>query len=199
MTQSPRDLAAQTVKVHQDQEHLYKDLLGILDALDHACTHWEQAEQEHQEEIEQSGPLEEPLEPPPTNSLLEQFMRQLQGWVGRSRSVSTLTATEKREKLAEEGAGSMSEVLTSAREGAEMIRRSLLEILQQRQVVPLEAVGQPFDPSRMYALGRLEHEEVEENTVVTEVVRGYVWKNRVLRESQVMVAVKPLETEDLSN
>jgi molecular chaperone GrpE len=93
----------------------------------------------------------------------------------------------------------MSEVLTSARAGTEIIRRSLLEILQQRQIAPLEAVGQPFDPSRMYALGRVEHADVEENTVVTEVVRGYVWKNRVLRESQVMVAVKPSATEDPSN
>jgi molecular chaperone GrpE len=89
----------------------------------------------------------------------------------------------------------MTEVLGSAREGIEMIRRSLLDILKQRQVTPLEVVGQPFDPSRMYALGRQEHEEIEENTVVQEVVRGYVWQNRILREAQVMVAVKPTDSE----
>lgn len=198
MTQSPRDLAAQTARVQQDQERLYKDLLGILDALDHACTHWEQAEQEHREDLKLSAILKEDPESQSTHSLLEHLKQQFQGWLGRSRTVPPPSATEQQERHKGKGADSMSEILTSARDGVEMIRRSLLEILRQRQVVPLDAVGQPFDPSCMYAVGRVEQEHVEDNTVVTEVVRGYVWKSRVLRESQVMVALKASNTEDPS-
>jgi molecular chaperone GrpE len=43
----------------------------------------------------------------------------------------------------------------------------------------------------MYAVGRQESEEVEENTVVQEVLRGYLWQKKILREAQVIVAVKP--------
>jgi hypothetical protein len=49
MTQSPRALAAQTVKIQREQESLYQDLLLVLDALDHASDHWHQAEQNHRE------------------------------------------------------------------------------------------------------------------------------------------------------
>ena len=71
-----------------------------------------------------------------------------------------------------------------------MIRQELLEVLNQRQVVPLESVGQTFDPQWMYAVGRQESEEAEENTVVQEVLPGYLWQNKILREAQVIVAVK---------
>jgi molecular chaperone GrpE len=39
----------------------------------------------------------------------------------------------------------------------------------------------------MYALGRQESDEPE-NTVIQEVVRGYLWRERVLREAQVIVS-----------
>ena len=94
-----------------------------------------------------------------------------------------------------DGANEAIEVAESAREGVEMIRRSLLDVLRRQQVVPLEVLGKPFDPARMYALGRQECEDADENTVVQEVVRGYLWQNRILRESQVMVAVKPAGSE----
>jgi molecular chaperone GrpE len=85
---------------------------------------------------------------------------------------------------------SLREMLTSQQQGVELIRRSLLEILRQRQVVPINAEQQPFDPQRMYAIGRQESNAVPENTVIQEVVRGYLWHNQVLREAQVIVAVK---------
>ena len=43
----------------------------------------------------------------------------------------------------------------------------------------------------MYAVGRQDSQEVPENTVLQEVVRGYRWRDRILREAQVIVAVKP--------
>jgi molecular chaperone GrpE (heat shock protein) len=192
MTQSPRELAAHTVKIQRDQERLYQDLLGILDALDHACDHWQQAKQEHRETVVKSASRTTVTL---SQSLFQRWKQRLQAWLNRLSTVSP-DSSDPTETL--DGADPMTEVLESAREGVEMIRRSLLDILRQRQVMPLEVIGQPFDPSRMYALGRQEHENVEENTVVQEVVRGYLWQNRTLRESQVMVAVKPSGSEPQS-
>jgi molecular chaperone GrpE len=64
----------------------------------------------------------------------------------------------------------------------------MLAVLSQHQVVPLLAKGQPFDPSQMHALGQQADTAVPVNTVVREVVRGYLWQERVLREAQVIVA-----------
>ena len=193
MTPSPRELAAQTIKFQHDQESLYQDFLGILDALDHACDHWHQAEQEHRKTVLKSADRRAATSP---QSLYQHWKQQIQGWLNRS-STTLPNLSSSTGALTENDP--MAEVLGSAREGVEMIRRSLLDILKQRQVMPLDVVGQPFDPSRMYALGRQEHEDVEENTVVQEVVRGYVWQNRILRESQVMVAVKPSGAESQSD
>ena len=194
MTRSPRELAAQKVQLQRDQERLFQDLLGILDALDHACSHWQKAEQDHAQALDPSSTTPEYAFTPEYS-----FWRQLQQWGrwvwrqfgGRSDASPSTTAAAPAATT-----DSMAEVLTSAREGVELIQRSLLEILRQRQVVPLDAVGKPFDPEQMYALGRQETEAAPENTVLQEVVRGYRWQNRILREAQVLVAVKPAAAED---
>ncbi len=79
--------------------------------------------------------------------------------------------------------------LLSHQQGVEVIRRSLLDLLKQKQVVPIVTLGKPFDPAYMYAIGRQESDTAPENTVIQEIVRGYWWQDQVLREAQVMVAV----------
>jgi len=181
MTLSPRELAAQKIQLQKEQERLFKDLLGILDALDHACDHWQTAEQTYQPQ-----PVSVKTSVSPTQQSLRQrfgqWCTQLQTYFGQQPSHPKTALSEATT------ADSMVEVVGSAREGVEMIRRSLLEVLHQRQVVPLETLGQPFDPEQMYALGRQESNEVVANTIVQEVVRGYLWKDRILREAQVIVS-----------
>jgi molecular chaperone GrpE len=197
MTSSPRELSSQNTKLQKDQEKLIKDLLGILDDLDNACDHWQQAAQDYANPIESL--LHEdniPNEKPPSlnslslNSLslnsLSLWQRLWYWFVGSPPAVETVVAPKAAPDL---------EVVVSASEGVEMIRRSLLDVLRRQQVVPLEVLGKTFDPARMYAMGRQESADAAENTVVQEVVRGYLWQNRVLRESQVMVAVKPVVTD----
>jgi molecular chaperone GrpE (heat shock protein) len=192
MTSSPRELSSQNTKLQKDQEKLIKDLLGILDDLDNACDHWQQAAQDYTNPIESllhedNIPNEKPssMNSPSMNSL--SLWQRLWYWfVGSPPAVETVIAPKASPDL---------EVVASASEGVEMIRRSLLDVLRRQQVVPLEVLGKTFDPARMYAMGRQECADAEENTVVQEVVRGYLWQNRVLRESQVMVAVKPVVTD----
>ncbi|NEQ99962.1 MAG: nucleotide exchange factor GrpE, partial [Cyanothece sp. SIO2G6] len=80
-------------------------------------------------------------------------------------------------------------IVTSALDGTELIRTTMADIMTKHQVVPIPAVGQAFDPTVMRALGQEVDETVLPNTVVKEVVRGYRWNDKVLREAQVMVAV----------
>lgn len=192
MTQLPQNLAQQTTQLKREQERLFQDLLGILDALDHACVHWQQAEHDHGQAQENfaTGPSPTDSVAPPSPSFFVQAWQNF--WQSlRGQKPTPPPPLEQTSERPDE----MQEVLASAREGVEMIRRSLLDVLRQRQVLPLEAIGKPFDPERMYALGRQEDESAAENTVVQEVVRGYLWQNRVLREAQVMVATKSVQNQ----
>ncbi|HEY7141772.1 MAG TPA: nucleotide exchange factor GrpE [Methylomirabilota bacterium] len=77
------------------------------------------------------------------------------------------------------------------RTGVELIHRDFLTALERLGVRPFAALGQPFDPTRHEAVGRVERDDVEDQTVVAEPVRGYTFQDRVLRPAQVVVAVHP--------
>ena len=77
------------------------------------------------------------------------------------------------------------------RTGVELIHRDFLSALERLGVRPFVAVGQPFDPARHEAVGRVERADVEDQTVVRETLRGYLFQERVLRPAQVVVAVHP--------
>lgn len=152
-----------------DQKMLWRDLLAVLDALDQACAHW-------QEQIEALVPSLQT----PSQSAARPFWQR---WTRR------LTYAQFNQTTA--ASTSLREVLISNQQGVDLIRRSLLDVLRQRQVIPMVVQGQVFNPKTMYAVGRQETPLAPENTVIQEVVRGYLWGDQVLREAQVIVAVKP--------
>jgi molecular chaperone GrpE len=72
--------------------------------------------------------------------------------------------------------------------GVTLTLQQLEELLAAQGVRPIEAVGQPFDPSLHEAIGHEESSEHPEDTVVTEVRRGYRLNDRVVRPALVRVA-----------
>jgi molecular chaperone GrpE len=81
--------------------------------------------------------------------------------------------------------------LQSYREGVELLYKQLGDTLNRLGVVPLMAKGQTFDPHKHEALARLETAEYEDNTVIEELRRGYLLRDRLLRPAQVVVATSP--------
>jgi molecular chaperone GrpE len=86
--------------------------------------------------------------------------------------------------------------LQSYREGVELLFKQLGDTLSRLGVIPLEAKGQKFDPHLHEALVHLETLDHEDNTVIEEVRRGYLLKERLLRPSQVVVASAPRSKQD---
>jgi molecular chaperone GrpE len=154
-----------------DQKSLWRDLLTVVDALDQASNHW-------QAQLEA-------LESPAAQPLWQLWLQKL--------SQSNLSQSNLSQSNLSGPNASLRDILVSNQQGVDLIRRSLLDVLQQRQVVPIVAQGQPFDPQTMYAIGRQESLSPE-NTVLQEVVRGYKWHDQILREAQVIVAAKKDET-----
>jgi molecular chaperone GrpE len=78
--------------------------------------------------------------------------------------------------------------------GVEMILKHMLELLKQKGVTEIEALGKPFDPAVHEAMLQVETDEYPENTVVEELEKGYLLNDRVLRTAKVKVA-KAIESE----
>jgi molecular chaperone GrpE len=74
------------------------------------------------------------------------------------------------------------------REGLIIIYRQLTEQLRQEGLEPIEAVGQPFDPNLHDAVETDATSAEPANTIVVELQRGYLFKDRVLRPSSVRVS-----------
>ena len=77
------------------------------------------------------------------------------------------------------------------RQGVELLYRHVLDTLAQAGVAPIEAEGKPFDPHLHEALSREETTEVADGIIVSELRRGYMFNDSLLRPSQVIVAVQP--------
>lgn len=73
-------------------------------------------------------------------------------------------------------------------EGFTLIYRKLQAILEQEGVMPIETVGQPFDPTLHEAVTHEESDEVASGHVIAEVRKGYRLGDRVLRPALVRVA-----------
>lgn len=159
LEESQKQSLAQAAK---EEKTLLRELLGVLDALERADSHW-------QEQLASFTP---------SSTKPRTFWQRCLAFFKR----------KERQKISL--SPSLRAILVSNQEGVALIRRSLIDILRQRQVMVIAAEGYPFNPQTMYALGRQESASVPENTVIQEVVRGYLWRGQVLREAQVIVSGK---------
>jgi molecular chaperone GrpE len=76
-------------------------------------------------------------------------------------------------------------------EGVELIRRQFLDVLGKLGVTPIEAMGRPFDPQVHQAVSQREAADAAAGTVVDELQRGFIFRERVLRPAMVVVARGP--------
>jgi len=73
-------------------------------------------------------------------------------------------------------------------QGLEMTHKEILKVFEKFNVKPIEAKGQVFDPNFHEAVMQEETDEVEANTIVNELQKGYLINDRLLRPSMVVVA-----------
>ena len=72
--------------------------------------------------------------------------------------------------------------------GVEMTLKSFKEILKSLGVEEIPAVGEKFDSNIHAAVSHIEDESYGENEVTFEMLKGYKYKDKVLRHSMVQVA-----------
>jgi len=81
-------------------------------------------------------------------------------------------------------------------DGVNLTLKEILKVFEKFNVKPIESIGQPFDPNFHQAMMQEETEDYSENTVITELQKGYLIHDRLLRPSMVVVAAPKAKTED---
>lgn len=71
--------------------------------------------------------------------------------------------------------------------GMDKIYKQMLSELDSAGVKPIEAVGQEFNPDFHNAVMQTESEEYESGVVAQELLKGYMYKDSVVRHSMVAV------------
>ena len=72
--------------------------------------------------------------------------------------------------------------------GMNMIYKQLLTELENIGVTPIEALGQEFDPNLHNAVMQVASEEYESGVIAQELLKGYKYRDTVVRHSMVAVA-----------
>jgi molecular chaperone GrpE len=80
------------------------------------------------------------------------------------------------------------EKVKSLCEGIELTQKEFLSILNKFNIEQINPEGQPFDPQVHEAMSMVENPNVEPNTVMTVVQKGYSLHGRVIRPAMVLVS-----------
>ena len=72
-------------------------------------------------------------------------------------------------------------------EGMNMIYKQLMTELDKLEVKPIEAVGQEFNPDFHNAIMQVESDEYESGIIAKELLKGYTYRDSVIRHSMVAV------------
>jgi molecular chaperone GrpE len=89
------------------------------------------------------------------------------------------------ERAIDHGKGSKEN--TSLLEGLDITLRQFLNTLERFGVRPLSAKGEVFDPEKHEAVSQQESDQ-EPNRVISEIEKGYVYHERLLRPARVIVS-----------
>ncbi len=74
------------------------------------------------------------------------------------------------------------------RQGVELIRTQMLDVLSGYGLQPIEAVGQRFDPNLHEAMMELDTSDHPPATVMEEMEKGYMLNNKVVKPARVIVS-----------
>ena len=78
----------------------------------------------------------------------------------------------------------------------EIILNDTLTIFKKNNIVPVVSINERLDPNKHQAMMEIEDESKEPGTIVQEIQKGFMLKDRLLRPSLVGVSKKPQKIEE---
>ena len=75
-------------------------------------------------------------------------------------------------------------------EGLDSILRNMDSLLEKNQVIPIDALGEIFDPNLHEAIAITNDPELDDNTITKEIRKGYISHNKIIRPTLVEISKK---------
>ena len=158
---------AEVLSVEQLQEQLLRAQAELVDARDQAMR--AQAESQNARRRAEKDVTKARL------FALEKFVQEL------------LPVIDNLER-ATESAQSEASADSSMLQGIELTLKSFRDVLQRFNVEPIDPVAEPIDPQLHEAISMVKNAEVEPNTVLNVVQKGYSLNGRLVRAAMVVVS-----------
>lgn len=116
---------------------------------------------------------------------------ELHKYANESLAYELLSVIDHLEMALKHAAGGNTASLQALVQGVENTLREMNRTLEKFGIVPIEALDKPFDPAVHHAMSQAERADREPDIVVEEFRKGYLYKDKVLRPSLVVVSKKP--------
>ena len=120
------------------------------------------------------------------------------GGFSLARETLSLIDNLERSKLALENDENLknSEPLKKTVDHLNVIQKDMISILKKNNINEIKSIDQKLDPNLHQAMMEVEDENKEPGTVVQEIQRGFMMKDRLLRPSLVAVSKKSNKKDD---
>ena len=84
-------------------------------------------------------------------------------------------------------------------EHLDIIYNDIISIFKKNNIEPIKSINEKLDPNLHQAMMEIEDNTKEAGTIVQEIQKGYIMKDRLLRPSLVAVSKKPEKNEENTN
>ena len=80
-------------------------------------------------------------------------------------------------------------------EHIDIINKDMISIFKKNNIEPIKAINEKLDPNLHQAMMEVEDDTKDQGTIVQEIQKGFMMKDRLLRPSLVAVSKKKVEEE----
>ena len=91
------------------------------------------------------------------------------------------------------------ETLKKVIEHLDIVSKDILSIFKKNNIEQIKSINEKLDPNLHQAMMEIEDDNKEPGTIIQEIQKGYMMKDRLLRPSLVGVSKKKLEKESNDN
>ena len=91
------------------------------------------------------------------------------------------------------------ETLKKVIEHLDIVNKDIISIFKKNNIEQIKSINEKLDPNLHQAMMEIEDDTKEPGTIIQEIQKGYMMKDRLLRPSLVGVSKKKLENESNNN
>jgi molecular chaperone GrpE len=91
------------------------------------------------------------------------------------------------------------EVLKKTLEHFEIISKDMVSIFSKNGIIPIVSVGKKLDPNQHQTMMEIDDDQKEPGTIIQEIQKGFMMKDRLLRPALVAVSKKTKIQDNTKN